>query len=150
MTYNSFWTELVRKAIEIGIEDNYFAHAGDCDSPSMELSHTGLKRCTYILSVAPDAGCCIKINHSIQTWNQKVFDLVQSCASELEESIGTALMFDSEQLTIGLYKNPKLPAVYYQWGETDQSELAIHLLRCFFILLEEVDHVILNAMDTAY
>ena len=95
-------------------------------------------------------GCFIEINHTNATWNKKIYDLVLSCREELEAQIGVPLHFKEAEFQFGICKHPKDHELVFEVGSSTEEELTIHLLRCFYLMLEEVDHVVRNAMEEAY
>ena len=150
MDYTSIWKTVKAKGLEIGLEENYFTHFDQADSSTCKLSNVGLKRCSYFFDLTGQAGCFIAIAHSNEGWNKKVYDLVHSCQEELEKAIGIPLEFRAETYTFGLNKHPKDETIEYTVEQTNTDEMALHLLRCFYLLLEEVDHVVKNAMEEVY
>lgn len=150
MDYNAFWEKVKVKGLEIGLEENYFTYFKDNDSSFCRLSNVGLKRCSYLMQTEDQVGCFIEINHTNATWNKKIYDLVLSCREELETQIGVPLEFNEAELKFGICKHPKDHELVFEVGTSSEEELAIHLLRCFYLMLEEVDHVVRNAMEEAY
>ena len=150
MDYRSFWESVKVKGIEIGLEPNYFTHFENNDTQSCKLSNVGLKRCSYYFDISAQAGCFIRINHTNADWNKKIYDLVLSCKEDLEQSIGVPMVFNTEELSVGICAHPKDHSLEFLVGKTSEEELSIHLIRCFYLMLEEVDHVFRNSMDEAY
>ena len=145
-----FWKNVKEKALGIGLDPAYFILFDSNEAKSCPLKNTELKRCKYIMTIEGEAGCSIKIDHSNEEWNRKVFNMVQSCSEELEKTIGVALSFEEAENKIGLFKNPSSPETSYNFGEQSNDDISLHLLRCFFILLEEVDHVVANSIKEIY
>jgi len=145
-----FWKKIKVKAEEIGLDSAYFVQFEQNDGPLCQIKNTGLKRCKYFMDIREEAGCFIKIDHSNKEWNNKVFDLVQSCEEEMNKNLGAALSFNKEECSIGLFRNPKDADSIYKFGVQEEEELGLHLIRCFYILTEEVDHVIANSIEEVY
>ena len=76
--------------------------------------------------------------------------MVFSCKEELEKTIGVPMSFDETALKFGISKHPKDHTIQFSTETTSEEDLIVHLLRCFYLMIEEVDHVVRNAMEEVY
>ena len=147
------WKMVAEKAHWLGLSEEYFEGITLTENSVFKLKKAAPNKCAYEFDIKETPRCIFWINSPNANWNKKVFDLLKTCEKELEESLEVPLVWiaegDSIKRGIAIEQDKKLNRTLDPTKDTPE-ELALHLLRSFYLMKDKLEHVVENSIEALY